>query len=508
MTHNEAIERYLLERNLINEQILEAARNEQNVTREDLGSILIRNGFVRQPDYVAAVLAQSPEHIVDEQVFVTTIPAQALIATRTMVVAETEDALYVATLAPEWSVRETIGAYDNRTLYFVPAVPDRVDQYLLDLERTRNTDEESLLDRLIREALAEGISDIHILPREKSYTIFFRYLGVKRIKHEGSLDQYMTLAARIKDRAHMDLAERRRAQDGSFAVEYKRKMVDMRVATVPVVGGEMIVIRLLDPDAVNPRLETLGITRLEDWRRGFTRADGLCLICGPTGSGKTTTLNASIREMDRFGKNIMSVEDPVEYKAAYVSQVNVNPAVGMDFPNVVKAFMRADPDVIVLGEVRDAETARNLIKAAETGHMVLATLHTSSIHNAVSRLRDIGVASNELRYLLRSVLVQKLVRTTCAHCGGHGCERCLETGYGGRTIVSECAYFHDERDVDRMIEGDRWWHRLVEDAVGKFRAGETNKREIKRVFAGEAEALFTPLEAQADDLYRGDAREG
>ncbi|MCP1674214.1 general secretion pathway protein E [Natronocella acetinitrilica] len=497
MRNATALENFLTESGMVSEDVLAAARAEQEVTREDLGSILIRNGFIRQQDYVQAVLARSPDQIVDEQVFVSTIPNHALIDTRTMVVAETEDDLYIATLSPEAVVREVLGEFDSRPLHFVPLVSSKLDQYLADLDRVREGDEESLLDRIVRMALTGGVSDIHINPRDRSYSILFRHLGVRRIVHEGNLDEYHTLSARIKDRSHMDLSERRRPQDGGFQIEYKRKMVDMRVATVPVVDGEEIIIRLLDPDAVNPRLDNLGITNIAEWRRGFTRADGLCLICGPTGSGKTTSLNASIREMDRFGRSIYSVEDPVEYRVPYVAQVNINPGVGLDFASAVKAFMRADPDVIVLGEVRDADTARNMIKAAETGHMVLATLHTSSIHNAVGRLRDIGVEANELRYLLRSVLVQKLLRTTCRHCGGAGCKRCLDSGYGGRTIVSECAYFHDEEQVERMINGERWWPRVVEDAVGKYREGVTNKKELVRVFAGEAEAILEAGEGEA-----------
>jgi general secretion pathway protein E len=489
-----ALEKYLLDNEFIDENILDAARREQSVLGEDLGSILIRNGFIRQRDYVQAVLAKSPDQIVDEQVFVTTIPNHVLIDTQSMVLAETDEDLYIATLSPEIFVEAALSQYDPRRLHFVPLAADKLDKYLADLQRTASADEESLLDRIVREALTGGVSDIHIKPRTHTYTIMGRYLGVRRIMHEGPMEEYHTLTARIKDRAHMDLSERRQPQDGGFQVEFKRKMIDMRVATGPVVDGEEIVIRLLDPDAVNPRLDLLGITRLADWRRGVRRPDGLCIVCGPTGSGKTTTLNATVREMDRFGRAIFSIEDPVEYRVPYIAQMATNPAVGLDFARGVKSFMRMDPDVIILGEVRDEETAKNLVKAAETGHMVLATLHTSSIHGAIERLQDIGVEANDLVYLLRSVLVQRLVRTHCTHCGGRGCARCMDTGYGGRSVVSECAYFHDEDDVRRLIAGERWWPRLVEDAVGKYREGVTSRKEIERVFAGEAEPLLDKVD--------------
>lgn len=247
-----------------------------------------------------------------------------------------------------------------------------------------------------------------------------------------------------------------------------------------------MVIRVLDPDRVNPVLENLGITRLGEFRRGVSRPDGLFLICGPTGSGKTTTLNAAVREMDVLGKAVFSIEDPSEYKIPYVGQVETNDTVGLDFARAVKAFMRNDPDIIILGEIRDNETAQNAIKAAETGHLVIGTLHTSSIHGVLGRLKNIGVPDHELRYLLRGVLVQRLVRKVCKECEGVGCKSCGQTGYSGRTIVSECVYLHDETQVQAVINGERWWDTLLDDALKKSAAGITDAREIERVFGAAA----------------------
>jgi general secretion pathway protein E len=221
---------------------------------------------------------------------------------------------------------------------------------------------------------------------------------------------------------------------------------------------------------------------MEDWRAGIGRTDGLCLICGPTGSGKTTTLSATIKEMDRFALSVNTLEDPVEYRIPFVAQVNVNAAVGLDFARGIRAFMRADPDVIVVGEVRDTDTARNAIKGAETGHLMLATLHTGSIPGAVQRLRDLDIPIYELRHVLRSVLAQRLVRSVCVHCKGAGCNNCMNTGYGGRVPVSECAYFSSEEDVERMLAGERWWPTLLDDAVLKYKQGITDLRELERVF--------------------------
>ena len=200
-----------------------------------------------------------------------------------------------------------------------------------------------------------------------------------------------------------------------------------------------------------------------------------------------STLNATAREMNFLERVIWTVEDPVEYQIAYAGQVNINHSVGLDFSGGVKTFMRADPDVIIVGEVRDIETARNAIKAAETGHLVIATLHTGSILGAIGRLRDIGVAPYELRHLLRGVMVQRLVRTVCTKCGGIGCKSCRDTRYKGRTIVSEATYLADEKAVEKVLNNERSWQTIVEDALEKLARGETDIREVRRVFGAEVD---------------------
>ncbi len=233
-------------------------------------------------------------------------------------------------------------------------------------------------------------------------------------------------------------------------------MIDLRIATLPVQNGEHITIRVLDSDRVHPNLDELGIADVRKWRRGFKQRDGLCVIAGATGSGKTTTLNSSLREIDRFGKSIFTVEDPVEYRIPFVNQVSINPSVGLDFAAAVKAFMRNDPDVIVLGEVRDAETARNAVKAADTGHLVLITLHTGSIMGTISRLKDLQIEPHELRFMLRAILVQALIPKLCPVCKGDenlvsACKSCVGEKYVGRTVASECEFFESVEDVDRLL---------------------------------------------------------
>jgi type II secretory ATPase GspE/PulE/Tfp pilus assembly ATPase PilB-like protein len=480
------IGQYLLEKGLISQVALDTALEEQKVTHERIGLILVRNQCLTRQQLLDAILYLNPDAIQGEQYITARVPAEKLIETQSMIVAEKPDAVYVSTLGSEAQARvELAPFYPEAPIVFVAANHEQIDNYLDDL-KSMNSSEDSLVDKLLRRAFTEEASDIHIIPRYSSYSVFFRIMGVRHHRHEGPLDEYNTLCARLKDLARMDLAERRIPQDGAFSTEFNGKMVDLRVAALPINNAEYMVLRLLDPSRVQPSLTGLGITRVDEWRKGVSRPDGLALICGPTGSGKTTTLNASLKELDRYGSSIFTVEDPVEYRLPYLGQMNANPAVGLDFARAIRAFMRSDPDVIVLGELRDSETARNAIKSAETGHLTIGTLHTGSIKGAVQRLRDLGVPANELTYVLRVVMVQRLLRTTCNHCKGEGCVVCSGTGYGGRTVVSEVQYFPDDVAVTRLFNEEAWWPTLIDDAILKLEMGVTNEKEVIRVFGEEA----------------------
>jgi general secretion pathway protein E len=496
---------HLLEAGLISQNMLEVALAEQHVTGDLLGKILVRSGFLTQKDLIQAIHRVDMNQLSSERSLVTRCPPEVLLESRTMILAETEDSVFLATLDDEQYVRTQMRIYyPDEALVFNPVNMDLLDEYLDALARIiRN--EGALVDRLLRRALRDSVTDVHIQPRAQSYSVFFRYLGVLKHAHEGDLEEYSSLVVQIKDRSRIDIAERRVPQDGAFQVEHNGRMVDMRVATVPTVDGEKVVIRLLDPDRVNPKLDGLGISRLPKWRAGFSNADGICLICGPTGSGKTTTLNGTIREMDRFGKSINTLEDPVEYRIPYVAQVNINHVVGLDFARGVRAFMRADPEVIICGEIRDIETAQNAIKASETGHLVLGTLHTGSIRGTVDRLRDIGVEVGDLRYLLRAILVQRLIRTFCHHCKGEGCDHCYHTGFGGRSVISEVEYFSDPEDVDRMMAGEVWWPTMIDDAVGKVDQGLTSPEEVIRLFGeqGRAGLIKAGYKLEQEELVYG-----
>lgn len=483
-----ALGEYLISQGHLTKSRLEAALAEQSVTKEPLGRILVRNGFIRQDVLIEALRNQSPNALQNESALLPGVPADILISTNSMIVAALPDAVYVATLGSRTAAERALRPYvSGREIMFVPASPQRIDDYHFRIRQVWGGGEGDTLDSMLRKALDDGASDIHILPRRHSYTVLVRRLGVRGLEREGPLEEYLSLAAQIKDRARMDLAERRVPQDGGFSIEHNGRIVDMRVATLPTTEGETIVIRLLDPDRANPRLDLLGITRVAELRKALTRNEGLVLICGPTGSGKTTTMNAAIREMEVLEKAIYTIEDPVEYRIPYTGQVAVNETVKLGFATAVRAFMRADPDVIVVGEIRDLDTARNAIKAAETGHLVIGTLHTSSVHGVIGRLRDIGVEAHELRYLLRGVIAQRLLRTVCPKCKGEDghCEVCGGSGYNHRTIVSEVVYLPDIASVEKVIAGETWWPSLMDDVLLKLENGITDEREVTRVFGAE-----------------------
>lgn len=495
---------YVMRKGLISKDALHAASLEQQVTGAKIGQILVANGFLTDHDRVEAILETEHSRIAQEKVSRTKIPVEVLEEHSIMVAAIQEDRIYVASSQDERVVRSVVSEYyPDKEVEFVAYDASAINKFHSAMRKMSSVSdpsnsEELLLDRVVYHALGEGVSDIHIFPRAASYSIFLRQDGVNRLFHTGALVEYQTLIAKIKDRAAMDLAERRKPQDGGFQMEYTGRMIDLRVSTIPIAeGAEKCVIRLLDSDRVHPSLEKLGITDVEKWRKGLRHQFGICVICGPTGSGKTTTLNASVREMDRFGKTIYTVEDPVEYRIPYVAQVAVNKQVGLDFANAIRAFMRADPDVMIVGEVRDDETAANAIRAAETGHLVLVTLHTGSIVGAITRLKELGVEPHELRYLVRSIMVQTLVRKVCPACegaarGGIECEACDGSGYKGRTVVSECEYFETPEDVERIIpKADRnitvTWTPKEQDAVNKMYAGITDRAELDRVFGPSVE---------------------
>jgi len=308
-----------------------------------------------------------------------------------------------------------------------------------------------LLNALFAQALREGASDIHIEPYEARCAVRFRIDGTLCPAIEPPRALHPAIVSRIKIMAHLDIAEKRLPQDGRITLRVGGRAVDVRVSTLPAGHGERVVLRLLDKQAARLDLDALGMSAATRQRLdGLIHAPhGILLVTGPTGSGKTTTLYAALTRLDRGGRNLMTVEDPIEYELDGISQTQVNPRIGLDFARALRSLLRQDPDIIMIGEIRDLETAQIAVQASLTGHLVLATLHTNDAAGAVTRLIDMGVEPFLLASSLLGVMAQRLVRKACAPCHGTGCAACGHTGYRGRTGIYELLTVDPE--LRRMI---------------------------------------------------------
>lgn len=485
----ERLGEYLLSAGKINAEILHTALEQQSISGEPLGNILVSNGFITLKDKIDALRVVNIDQLANESTLVTRCPPQALIDTQTMILIEDQGEVYLASMQRKEDVEMRLKPYYEGFVFkWNPVDIERLDDYLskIGMLQTNNVNR---LEWLLQESLIRRASDLHIEPRSKSYSVFFRVDGKMRHFYEGPLEEFQRLLSQVKERSNLDSAERRVPQDGGFQIEHHGRGIDLRVATSPTIDGEKIVIRILDPNNTEMDIRNIGITRLSEWMKGVSEPYGICLVCGPTGSGKTTTLNATVRSMDRFTSSIYTIEDPVEYRIPYVSQVNVNHTVGLDFARGLKAMLRMDPDVITVGEIRDIETASIAIKAAETGHMVLGTLHTGSITGSLERLRDIGIDPSEIRNLLRSVMVQRLVRRKCSECEGSGCSVCDNTGHKGRVLISEAKYFASGEEVDSAHAGEISWPTITDDLISKYEEGVTSKDEVLGMGASAERAL-------------------
>lgn len=373
------------------------------------------------------------------------------------------------------------------------------------------------------DALNEGASDIHVEPFENQLQVRFRVDGVLRLVKTFPMELQPAVLSRIKLMAGMNIAERRVPQDGRIKFQLLGADYDMRVSTIPTVHGETSVLRLLKKESISIDLGKSGFLdeTLAAFRAGFTRAHGICLVTGPTGSGKTTTLYGAVNEINDVGTKIFTIEDPVEYQLPGIVQIPVQAKVGMTFAAGLRAALRQDPDIIMIGEIRDGETAEIAVKSALTGHLVLATLHTNSAPGAVSRLIDMGCEPFMLASTLEVVLAQRLQRRICPDCResfvpdakqrlvfrgvgleepeelfrGAGCETCGGSGHKGRLGVHEILVA-DEAVSDAVAQGlnegeltrlakERGMIDLRQDSLIKVARGWTSLEETIRVTGGE-----------------------
>jgi general secretion pathway protein E len=339
-------------------------------------------------------------------------------------------------------VGEVESAVDlSRLMQDLPAVEDL-------LEAADDAPIIRMLNALLTQAAKDGASDIHIEPYERSSSVRFRVDGTLREVVQPNKALHAALISRLKIMAELDIAEKRLPQDGRISLRIGGRAVDVRVSTLASAHGERAVLRLLDKAESKFTLEGLGMSG--DVLAGFDRLiqhpHGIVLVTGPTGSGKTTTLYASLGRIDTAGTNVLTVEDPVEYELSGIGQTQVNAKIDLTFAKALRAILRQDPDVIMVGEIRDYETAQIAIQASLTGHLVLATVHTNDAPSTITRMIDMGIEPFLLSSSLLGVLAQRLVRKLCTHCKRvdeqarwHpvGCRECGQTGYKGRTGVYE-----------------------------------------------------------------------
>jgi len=358
-----------------------------------------------------------------------------------------------------------------------------------------------LVNMILFEALRRRASDVHVHPMENKLVIRFRIDGMLIDSFTPPMSLAAAISSRLKVMTELDIANRHSPQDGQTSVRIGQKKVDIRLSVIPTIYGERIVLRLLDQSQTELDLNAVGMSKSLQGKLMdlIDRPNGMVLVTGPTGSGKTTTLYAALGRIDRLSRNVMTVEDPVEYRLDGISQMQVNPKRDVTFATGLRALLRQDPDVILVGEIRDQETASLAIQASLTGHLVLATLHTNDAPSAAPRLIDIGAAPYLVTSSLLGVLAQRLVRRLCPSCGGGGsgsgesarCEVCFGAGYKGRVAVHELMAMNDtlRELIGERADGvrlksaaiDSGFRTMRDDAMEKVAQGLTDQAEVFRV---------------------------
>jgi len=387
------------------------------------------------------------------------------------------------------TLQEVIGSLDRGKLEIKP------DQET-ELTKLQQIAEEppviKLVNIMVIEAVRQGASDIHIEPEEDTLKIRFRIDGLLHERTGPPKYLQSAVISRVKVMAELDISERRVPQDGRIQMKMEGHDIDIRVSCIPTIYGENVVLRLLDRSQVLLELEQLGFASiLTQYKKLTCFPHGIILVCGPTGSGKTTTLYASLNAINSEDKNITTIENPIEYHLAGIRQMQVNPKIGLSFVESLPAVLRQDPDVIMVGEIRDAETAKAAVQAALTGHLVFSTLHTNDAPSAVTRLVDMGIEPFLISSSVIGVLSQRLVRTICTECKGEGCKRCLQTGLRGRIGIFELMR-PDEKirelistkassDQIRRAAIEAGMQLLREDGQKKINDGITTTEEVMRV---------------------------
>ena len=364
------------------------------------------------------------------------------------------------------------------------------------------------VNKVLQDAYNKGATDVHLEPTKDDTLLRYRIDGVlHNISIPKSIQNvYLAVVSRIKIMAEMDIAEKRLPQDGRIKIKTKGEDTELRISVIPTINGESIVIRILANQKREMDLEKLGMSPkiLRDFKDLINKPNGIILVTGPTGSGKTTTLFSAIKEINDGSQKILTIEDPVEYQLDGVSQIQAKSEIGFDFATGLRAILRHDPDIIMIGEIRDKETAEIAIRSSLTGHLVFATLHTNDSISSVTRLIDMGIEPYLITSSLVGVLAQRLVRRICPYCKtekildngkktwyGKGCDYCFHTGYKGRTSIHELYIIDDVTKKDILTgksnfeikknQVDNGWKTLKDDGMDKAELGETTFEEVIKV---------------------------
>ena len=548
----------LLEDELLSDEQMETIRNQQREKGADIESLLTGQGFdtelllrAKAKLYGYEFRTITPEQI--ERKAFSLMDIKTIRESKVMPIKTTEDgALLVATTQPSnvfaiddvkrqtgmpvdvvVCVIEDIEAAceefnDSKFDYNVDDLMTEMDDIELiqddeeDIEDLEKSAGESpvikFVNFLLSNALHEGASDIHIEPKEKFTKIRYRIDGILFDTKQAPSKMHAAIVSRIKIMSNLDISERRIPQDGKIAVIMGGRGVDLRISVLPTSHGEKVVIRLLDSKSIMIGLEDSGMQPriLGAFQEQIAQPNGILLVTGPTGSGKSTTLYSALAQMDSDRLNVSTVEDPVEYNLEFCNQVQVNEKAGLTFAGSLRSLLRQDPDIIMVGEIRDQETSRIAVQAALTGHLVLSTLHTNDAPGSVSRLVNIGIEPYLIAASLNGILAQRLVRRICTNCKepftapdnlrkyldqaeidphnlmhGAGCDQCRDSGYAGRCGIHELLVIDEEfrqiintdSSVNSMRSAFRrsGWPNLFEDGLLKVKDGLTTIEEILRV---------------------------
>jgi type IV pilus assembly protein PilB len=477
---------------------LREALTEQQQTKEKLGTILIKRGFITEDDLLRALavgfglplVKLSEAKISPEALDI--LPEKLARNFSVMPMGITGDMLKIAMadpsnvviideieaatkrklsihLAPENDIKDSIERYYGGL--GIKEAPDQSVEEIEEQEDEKATKDDyeaapviKYVNSILYEAVTKGASDIHIEPQENGVSLRMRLDGKLKEFAPPQQQYFSAIISRIKIISNLDIAERRLPQDGKCRIKINDKKIDVRVSTMPTLYGEKVVLRVLDRTNISLNLEDLGLGAqdLEKLKDSLARPHGMILVTGTTGSGKTTTLYAGLSHINSADRNIVTVEDPVEYELKKINQVQVKPLIGLTFAHILRSVLRQDPDVIMVGEIRDKETAEIAIQAALTGHLVLSTLHTNDAVSSLSRLRYMNIEPFLIADAVELIIAQRLIRKICTACKeeievsdklrerlglpvdgiitfyhGKGCDKCFGTGYKGRTAISE-----------------------------------------------------------------------